>query len=112
MFFHSSGNRRRFVALTGAVGVALSGMVLLGAGPAAADPYNCQTQRFEDETGRGVCWNGTGTYRAVGTCEAAGKFPVAMQGHTVGIGEYSGVTCIGLRGDWELKNLSIQVMSW
>jgi hypothetical protein len=68
-------------------------LVLAGGGIAQADPYDCATSRTGD-AGFAMCSNGTGTYRAISTCEHDdGHRYVATPGPYVRVGKLSASYC-------------------
>lgn len=105
----SPEGRRHVIA--GAATTALAvGVLAFGAGPAAADPYNCDTwaQGQSSSVGAGLCTNGTGTYKVVGECSKPGYPTKQNAGFTVRVGNVSSFDC---GSGWSAVRLSIRVMS-
>ncbi|MFJ4776621.1 hypothetical protein [Streptomyces sp. NPDC088762] len=46
-----------------------AGLAMAGAGPAAADPYDCRTWYQSSTTAAGTCTNGTGEFRVYTRCD-------------------------------------------
>lgn len=90
--------RRSGKRLAGVLGAAVlaAGGVVVTAGPAHAEPFDCEAwvQGSDQRTGAAACWSGSGQYRVVGGClRVIGGGSYRDAGPTVRVGSISTYTC-------------------